>query len=682
MRLCDAGTAGTCKPIDADFLVNLEHGTFEVTVRPPLTQKQKIRVELSVAGTTMSSDLVTVADKPEDTKLTLLNVEALYGASKVVVVFEPVAKAVGQPKVQLKFDNIFDFLAEIKEADLKAGRAEVALPTPLLGNGELNAKAIPGDSSKSVAPIAASIQLSQRPLRDGDRVISGSTHSSVERICVAVVGAGFDSDDFARTRSKGAGLYPCDSQRRAEQRIQVTSLRMQTAAPVVNKVRKAATETPAKTLGELFAVEERSNLSLGNDMLALTAKEAGQFLSLDRRAAYDIISEVSGPLLEEKEAAIDKSTGQFEIKLDRPLAAGSKIFVRQIFPNALGGKQVSQVGPDVVEVEPSGLDIGRARMFLTVGATVSQSNESFGKADPYVAFTGDGTFFNHLVAKQGADSVQSGRDGAATVTSMFDSKKWGVSLHWTAGLRLTQTGQLTGAGASPTLQAAQSGVFYAGLYLPTRINGMDWTYKGGQYSAFFAPLVKAGVTTVRDGIALQKVTTKTETSIDPCPVQDCSAFKKTDTPDPKITRVAGPAPFAGYGFRVGVMKYDLIGRTLRNRQISPDPVIYLDLLWGQNQAYVTPGQTTSKVTTSTDRGILTKTTTDVMGFTYETRLAVETRIKIPYMPAELGVDINNNWRKPLRSTISGDKINFTDFRVILGFRVDLAKTLSSIVDKK
>ena len=210
---------------------------------------------------------------------------------------------------------------------------------------------------------------------------------------------------------------------------------------------------------------------------------------------------------------------------------------------------------------------------------------------------------------------------------------------------------------------------------------MDWMYRGTQYSAFVAPLVKGGATVVKDGVALSQTTTTVVEQPAGCTSASCAVTQSATT----YSRASGPAPFTGYGFRVGVMKYTLLGIRTANRQIASDPVMYLDLTWGKNQAYPTPGATgppTTKVNTS--QGITTTTTTQTQSFDFQTRVAMEARIKVPYLPAEIGSDVNFNWRHPIRGLADAPSggmaaINYTDFRFIFGFHFDVPKAMAAIL---
>lgn len=650
--LCEV-TNSSCIPKTANFSVDLVRGTFQATPENRFVEKHRIQVQLTYKGATSFSEIITVKDKPLAAKVVLLNVSAVYGTKKAVVQFQPPGQLRPTPTLRVRYGEYFDIPVVLKEDDLKAGFVELALPMELIGSGNLSVSADPPGSATdhvSKRPDPARIQITGRPPRDGDRKITGSAPASVERVCVAIIGASFDAPEILSFSDADHALTSCDAARRVERCHHVRSL-----------------------LGKL-----KSNKEPG------CAAEDPESESTNRVRAYASVAALSGPLLEEQEVPVARDTATFEVNLNRPLAAGSKIFIRQVF-NTAAGRRVSFRGPLPETVSTSGIDFGRTRFFLTVGASIGQSNDSFGKADPYVAFHGDGTFFNSLVSRRSVSDVQNSAEtagrGSARLTDLFDTRRAGVSLHWTTSVRLTQTGTPTAPGASPTLQSAQSAIFQVGMYLPVRVRGMDWVHEGTQYSAYLAPIVKGGVTSVKDGIPLRKVTTTTETSIAPCPIADCSALSKS-TQDTAILRTTGPAPFFGYGARLGVMQYGLMGRTIRNRQVSPDPIAYIDFLFGQNEAYVTPGESSTATSPPVPNGNLSTTVKTVsQGYTYQTRTMIEARVKFPYLPAELGVDVNYNLKAPVRSSFAGkDNVNLTEFRFILGFRMDMAKALNTLLD--
>jgi DNA-binding protein Fis len=661
------------RPVVAAFAVDFMKGVFTISLEQPVEAEQRLKVLISVGQSSNESDAVQVERKAETTKLTLLDGSALYGASKLTVVFKPPSKVVGKPTVCVQYtSHAFD--AEIKDDQLKAGSAEIPLPSPLIdpwGPPSVTINSPPCDSitgSITFVPVAAAVQVVPLPLREGSTAITGTTDSSVQRVCLAVLGGAISAGDIPQLSHTSIMAPP----RNCHEAMR--TFRLAKTFVLLEK-----TKTPTTTVATIKTLRPATMQGLSQDVLDRLAEQPTDLLR-------DSVADLSGMVLMEMEAPVDEKTHTFKFDLDRPLEAGSKVLVRQVFPTAPGGVQVALAGPDPIVVDSSGLDLGRVRAFFTAGAAISQSSDSFGKADPYLAFSMDGNLFNmNLVSKRDPKRI-SGDDDNQILRDLFSNRSFGASIHWTVGARLTQTGSLTAqASSTPSLQSVQSSLLYAGLYAPLRVRGMDWVYRGTQFSSFFAPLAKVGVTAIKDGVVRSRTTSSTVTTLDPCPIADCSQFAKTVAADPKLSYANGPAPFYGLGFRVGVMKYDLLGSRLNSRQIAPDPIMYMDVTWGQNQAYVTPGTVAINTQTSADKlaGTLATTTTKVQGFTTDRRLAVEARLKIPYLPAEIGADVNLNKEAPLTPLVGADsKISFTDFRFFFGFRMDVAKVLSTVTGKK
>ncbi len=137
------------------------------------------------------------------------------------------------------------------------------------------------------------------------------------------------------------------------------------------------------------------------------------------------------------------------------------------------------------------------------------------------------------------------------------------------------------------------------------------------------------------------------------------AFTETPTP------TTNPLPLYGYGLRLGVMKYDLMGSTFSNRQIAPDNLGYFEVTYGQNGIYrraVTNPATSGEpeVTLNNQTRTTVNTLTRRTIHTIELGFNIEGRLKLPHIPFHR--------RRPDQSASS-------DFRFILGFRVDVAKAL-------
>jgi len=116
-----------------------------------------------------------------------------------------------------------------------------------------------------------------------------------------------------------------------------------------------------------------------------------------------------------------------------------------------------------------------------------------------------------------------------------------------------------------------------------------------------------------------------------------------------------------------------MGKSMRNRQIAPDNIAYVDLTYGQNGVYRRVGPPVSATPVSTEvtaDSVRTITTTSASTTTHTIvpGIGVEGRMKLPHLPAQVGVDMFIHRRNPAAAAS-------LDFRFILGFRVDVAKAL-------
>jgi hypothetical protein len=197
-----------------------------------------------------------------------------------------------------------------------------------------------------------------------------------------------------------------------------------------------------------------------------------------------------------------------------------------------------------------------------------------------------------------------------------------------------------------------------------------------QYTAYVAPVVKVGVTYLNDGVVFDSTTKQTTTTT--TDLKNPGQAPKVTTADPVTTSttVKSNLPFYNYGVRFGVMRYDLMGKTPRNRQIAPDNIAYIDVSYGQNGIYRKAG---IPVTTTGDPVVTEENQMRMSAVTKTTRVSnslspgfsIEARMKLPYLPAQVGADVF------VHSTGAARSIN-PDFRFVLGFRMDVSKALGRI----
>ncbi len=343
------------------------------------------------------------------------------------------------------------------------------------------------------------------------------------------------------------------------------------------------------------------------------------------------------------------SKGRFESAFKRPIDAGQCIVVRA---SSEDGKIRSE-GPDVEFVHPAFADWGRMRGIFTVGTTLGNSRGAT-EAAPYIGFYADANAGSHLLQRE---SARKANNNAAP--KMFELKKRTWAFHVFSEARLTQAGR-----ADVTDPAAQTQAlfFQFGTYFPLRLAGMDWRHKGRLFSFFVAPVAKYGSLWLKEGVVTRETTREIPADVGRLTGQPVAASSSTS---PVVNK--GAHPFYGYGARFGFFRYDLIGKVIRNRQVAPELIGYLDLTYGQNSSFRTPFTFSSQ----TDANQITRTVT---GYRTDPRYQMEGRLKLPALPVQIGVDLNVNASRPDRSA--------TEFRFIVAFRVDAARAIGRALGSK
>jgi hypothetical protein len=200
----------------------------------------------------------------------------------------------------------------------------------------------------------------------------------------------------------------------------------------------------------------------------------------------------------------------------------------------------------------------------------------------------------------------------------------------------------------------QPGFFQAGLHVPVSAAGMDWRNDGKLYSFFAGPIAKFGAQAFDTPVVVSR-----QVAID---------LTKPATDDARFTVIRedlrrGAQPFSGVGLRFGIFAYDVLGGELRHRQIANDLVGYLDVTWGS-----ATGLRSYTFTRTTNAENTTETV--AIDSSQERRLAIEGRLKIPSLPALVGVDLN------IRRSDGDQEPN--DFRFIVAFRIDAQRALGRI----
>jgi hypothetical protein len=602
----------------AKIWVDPPRGYFTIELDTELAGGENLEVCLSSKGQTTCSD-VAVVRTIKSSEIEITGVEGVYGFDTVTVRFKPIPKLTGEPKITVTAGNM-SATESISAKEASAGLKKIKLDSVLAPDLQINASA---KNSQSAGPAYAAIVLTKLPT-EGDLKVSGTAPESVKHVCIAIISSNFSALETERYLD----------------------------ASTPNK--KKSDPNPDKTATCRERIER----------LRFKRDERGSF------------ADVAGTILEEHRVTVDPKTG-FVQTLGAPLGAGMKVFVREVF-DTNKGDITAESGPEET-VLSSGLDWGRVRANMSLGAAVNVNGENTPEVAPYLSLQIDGSLLQKLIEKKIKQSKGFSKED-------FELKKLSFGLHWLTNFRLTQTGTLSSPTApSVSLNSVQSAVFQMGFYAPVRFSGMDWVYRGDQFTAFFAPIFKTGFTIVENGVLLKSTTTTTQKNYQ-CTAPPCVTSSTSNT---SALRSLSPAPHALYGVRLGVLKYETISRARRNRQMAHSPQMYIDLTWGQDQAYAVPRNPLEKTrelsgqdATGAWRGQELVSVTD---FGFDKRLGVEARLKIPNFPVEVGVDLNQAWQRPLyslgSSIVDGKAVRYSDYRFIVAFRVDAAKTLFGLLNK-
>ena len=349
-------------------------------------------------------------------------------------------------------------------------------------------------------------------------------------------------------------------------------------------------------------------------------------------------------MVENQQLVAVPQDGYVKANLSRPLNSAQFVLIQQVDPSSDKGREVLLANAELLPVQSVTLDWGRVRGVFSLGGIMGTSDGKFGSVEPYVGFYIEGTVMNWLLNK--CDDIEKRKcypDGG-----IF--KKFGGALSLFSDIRLTQTAVQDGSLLASGLQAVQSGFAQFGVHVPFRWKGMDWVYRGQIYSWHVGPVLKYGATVPKGGVLVRKTV-----------LADDSKTVLSEE------RRNGALPFLSGGLRLGFSRYELLaGRgDLRNRQMSPDPIAYVDMTYGPYTQYRTYRQEDT-MTAAGKAAILTSSSVN-------NRLAIEGRVKLPYLPAQVGVDINTGTHR------FDEEPN--DWRLLVAFRVDAAKALGRVFGK-
>jgi len=558
---------------------------------------------------------------------------------------------------------------EVSGDELKKGKADITLAGPLASTENLcltylaSHKGAPDKAGVfKVDVIGLDFRLDGPPT-EGQQELKGKAGSFIKGMVVYVLGGA-----FPESRIPAKELEPTLDKLKTNFKAR---LNIETVHRVpVTSIFPGMSEQQIKSrLNEVTGDLKTDVLPIPKDQESVLPKNSEEEKDY---SANDLRDEIF-----HNSASIEK--GAFTFTLKQRLEAGQRLVICALVENEPGLSRPFCDERNHV-VQSVAIDFGRLRAYFSAGTVISAQDGSFGKAAPYLAFNADFAFVNALISKKEKKSPfgKPPVDSCQSVDCLRNSA-FGLSLHAFLDVRLTQAATdskaatpLTAVAVGPTPQ--QAGVAQMGFYLPMRVSGMDWVYRGTQYSAYFAPVGKFGITHLKDGVILNSQDVTTKTTVQDLLRPDAAAKVTNSDPATKSNATQNALPFYGYGLRLGLMRYELMGRTLKNRQIAPDNSAYVDFTYGQNGIYRrkvedAAVQSLPRITTDNMLRTTVQTTSTNTSHLLVPGFNVEGRMKLPYLPAQIGVDIFLHRRLPDQSASS-------DFRFILGFRVDVAKALS------
>ncbi len=692
--------------------LNRETGVFTATLTAALAAGDSVRARVEIDGSASEfSDAVIVAAPPEDdteeSELIITSIVATAGSKTVTVHFNPLpedtetAKLLVQASGQIKTMELGD---EIRTS----GAAEIEMDYAFAPSGNAESPGPPNNA----CPIIG--------LEDDDIVQVKLTAES-ETVTFAPSGGVCSS---SRIHVPKLSLVP-QSIREGESHVNVDGATQGTIRVLVYRgVLENSGQSPStpNTLSGiqneykmLLALAQQSETAVGNDAQQPVSRE-----TIERR-----IGRVTRLRLESLNLrqSVDKPAGatRDDLKVDDNLNAGDWVMACLVVDTGRGQVLVGGSCSTPKQAASVLLDWGRVRGVFSFGTSIDPDGEQ----SAYLDFVLNNRVFGKLLDKNYfcppaplTDNQKSRQANNKMVTPARKDCEWltpvslGIvlsnsrkELYTFFNARVTNfdvasNGSANGTDSGSDPQAVLSREFSTtpvnsalvqfGGYWAIGTKGMDWIHQGNQYSFFFGPMVKSGIQTVSDGAIIQReiVSTSTLTRILPsgvtgemCTIDPtkCSMTTALTTTTNDTVR-KGVQPFWAAGTRLGFFKYDLMGRGLRNRQVSSDLVSYLDIAVGKFNAFRTydspvliseaqKGTTTTMLEAST--GVSTETTptssTSRISSQMNWRMNIEGRVKVPYVPAFVGFDANFR-------VGDGDQVP-NDLRFLVGFRVDANKVL-------
>lgn len=634
------------------------------------------------------SAAVKVKAKPDAAPYTpsIVSVEAYYGADKIKIFFQKLSDKVEKASAVVTTcleQKSYSFTDD----DLKATSVEVPLVRGLFCKQEagadkkvelkvsMKAGAASKPAEQSFPALTPDLLVSGR-LLEGDGKVSGKAGPTVSKVRV-VVYSGWTGDEAT-----------------------LEAVRAAIDAAEADKGRPNTKEDPDKIkrldvrLKELNQRRDILNNPERYSKVVFSPVGATGAIDSGRPGVRCLLGEIVQEIVD-----VPVSSGAFTATLSSRLNAGDCVVAIAEFPLRGSGPATSTGIPVRITVssrpviaQSSILDWGRLRAYFTVGGGISHYNDQFSRTDTFIGFTGDARLFGEVLDKKGPDGGP----------IEFKKYRWQINAFVDArvSVKLAETGQgqsventttaaRTLAANTPILTpqlkfgGTQPGYAMLGLHSPLSFRGMEWQHKGQSLSFFFGPIVRfGGQTQNSETVVYRNLYTHPFT----LEGKQLTAF----TVNREETR-GGVLPIYQAGARIGIYQYDLLGDAKRQRQVANDLVAYLDVVWGRSFAYrsygykYTLGAVTEKQEDGTVKIIKPQEIHKANSFQFlqdprlkeveitsqvRPRFYVEGRLKIPTVPALIGVDFG------VRKLSQDFEPN--EFRFVLAFRIDAQKALGRL----
>lgn len=666
------------------------------------------------------SEAVKVKAKADSTPYTpsLVSVESYYGASKIKIFFQKLSDKV-EKATAVVTTCLEQKSYSFTDDDLKATSVEVPLArgmfcTQAAGADkkvELRVTMKAGAASKpaeqTFPALTPDLMLTGR-LMEGQGKLSGKAGPTISSVRV-VVYSGWTSDEASESQLNEA--IAKEQKKKADLEEDKDKTSKDKSGDKVTKTSKLTLDI--KTVERrIISLEQRLALLSENGGTAskVAFSPAGATGALDNGHAG--IRCLSGDVVQEV-PDLPVANGTFTATLTSRLNAGDCVVAIAEYP-LQGSAPVPPKGEQApsssvsagltgvpyrltvssapVVAQSSILDWGRLRAYFTVGGAISHNREQFSRTDTFIGFTGDARLVGEVLDKR-----QPGASGPIE----FKKFRWHVNAFLDArvSVRLAESGQgqqepttatRTLAANSPLLtpqlnfNSTQPGYALMGLHVPLSYKGMDWQHKGQSLSFFVGPIGRlGGQTQGSDTVVYRNLYTHPFT----LEGRQVTAF----TINREETR-SGVLPIYQFGTRFGIFKYDLLGDIKRQRQVANDLVAYLDIVWGRSYAfrsyqyrYTFLRDVVVRAPDGTERTtqVPEVRVADNFQFIQDPRLKeveissrvrprfyVEGRLKIPNLPALIGIDYS------VRTNARDYEPN--ELRFVLAFRIDAQKALGRV----